>query len=209
MKTHTKYTDHDVVHGLQARDRVVEEWFYRTMKKYFMTHFNEEFFDHDAKEEIFQDSFIKLWTEITDHTVTVRDGRLYRRQRDGNVRPLTCVLTTFLMAIARNEYREKVRDDRLMFVPEYYNDTLSDGEVADGWMDEDSSERRERITAECLQSMSPSCLEILTLFYVEGQSLDEIMLSRQGQNTSKEGLKTRKYKCMNALREKITNALSV
>lgn len=208
MKTHSKYTDSDVVLGLQARDRVVEEWFYRTAKTYFMTHFNEEFFDHDAREEIFQDSFVKLWTEITDRTMTVRDGRLYRRQRDGAVCPLTCVLTTFLMAIARNEYREAVRDNRLMFVPEYYNDTLPAASESDGWMEEDPTEHRERVTAECLQTMSPSCLDILTLFYVEGQSLDEIMESRRGQNISKEGLKVRKYKCMNTLRERITNALS-
>lgn len=208
MNVHLRYTDQEVIIGLQQRDRGVEEWFYRTAKSYFMTHFNEDFFDRDAREEVFQDAFVKLWTEITDRTMTVRGGKLFRRQRDGVVRPLTCVLTTFLMAIARNEYREKVRDNRLMFVPEYYHEALPDSDAADSWTEEDPTERRERVTAECLKEMSPSCLEILTLFYVKGQSFDEIMETRKGQNVSKEGLKVRKYKCMNTLRERITKVLS-
>ena len=52
--------------------------------------------------------------------------------------------------------------------------------------------------------MPPRCLEILTLFYVKGKSLDEILEIRKDKNTSKVGLKSAKYKCMNALRERVT-----
>lgn len=200
-------SDHEIVEGLQRRDQGVEETFYRTARRYFMEHFHDEFFDKDAKEEIFQDSFVKLWTEITSNRICLHDDRVARWQKDGQLTPLTCSLTTFLMAIARNEYREVVRDNRVTYVDQYFDDALSvDAEVFTGET-EDANERRQRIVAECITHLSPSCTEILTLFYYEGKSLDEIMMLREDQNSSKDGLKTRKNKCMNALREKITKML--
>lgn len=202
-----QYSDREMVEGLQRRERAVEEYFFRTMRRYFIEHFNEEFFDKDAKEEIFQDSVVKLWTEITSERICIHDGQTARWQKDGKLAPLTCSLTTFLMGIARNEFREVVRDNRVTYVDRYFDDALpTEAEVfADETEDDDA--RRQRIVAECVARLSPSCAEILTLFYYQGKSLDEIMELRGSQNSSKEGLKTRKHKCMTSLREKITAAL--
>lgn len=201
------YTDVEVVDGLQRRERNVEEWFYRTARRYFMEKFHEEFFDHTAKEEIFQNSFVKLWTEITSRRIALHGGHLTRTQKDGHFFPLTCSLTTFLMAIARNEYREMVRDNRLTYVDRYFDDVIPD-DATILFNEEPDEDRMQRVVAECVGRLSPSCAEILTLFYYEGRSLDEILELRADSGTSKDGLKTRKSKCMNTLRQKINEALS-
>ena len=64
----------------------------------------------------------------------------------------------------------------------------------------EASEERERIVADAVLAMSDRCRQILTLFYYEQRTLDEILALRP-ENTSKVGLKTSKYKCMQRLRE--------
>lgn len=195
------YLDEDVVVGLQNKDRNIEEWFYDSSKKYFLGKFNELFFDLDRKEEIFQDSLIKLWTQIEDKTITIKDKKIQRCQKNGEYKELTCSLTTFLMAIAKNEYREVVRSKEVS-VPELFDGT----EGLEPQLPEDASELIEmkaRIVDRCLSEMAPRCMEILTLFYLQGKSLDDIMEIRGEKNVSKGGLKTAKYKCINSLKEKI------
>lgn len=197
------YTDMEVVNGLQNRERKVEEWFYRTSKQYFDSHFNEVFFDKDQKQEIFQTAFLKLWTEIENGKITIINNVICRQQRNGEYLAMTCVLTTFLMTFAKNEYRELVRSEQLSNMLEFH-DTQDYGDSIAIVEDEDNiNAQKNRIVDDCLQEMSPGCLELLTLFYYENKSLDEILELRSDRNSSKDGLKTAKNKCMNTLRNKV------
>lgn len=199
-----EYTDMEVVNGLQQRERKVEEWFYRTAKRYFDTHFNEVFFDKDQKQEIFQTAFIKLWTEIQNGKITIIEGAMCRQQRNGEYLPMNCRLMTFLFTFAKNEYRELVRNAHLTSTEEVL-DTQEHGDVMAVFVDEEDIDAlKNRIVDDCLQMMSPGCLELLTWFYYENKSLDEILELRKEKNSSKDGLKTAKNKCMNTLRSKVT-----
>ena len=100
------YSDQEVVGLLQQRERKAEEWFYRTAKRYFDDHFNDVFFDKDKKQEIFQSAFLKLWMEIDNRRICIQQQKVCRRQQNGEVKQMTCSLTTFLMAFARTEFRE-------------------------------------------------------------------------------------------------------
>lgn len=204
LNIHTKrqYSDLEVVMGLQSRQNATEEWFYNNSKKYFMNHFNQVFFDEDQKVEIFQDSFVRLWTQIENREISIVDNVVCRQQKNGERKPLTCSLNTFLFAIAKNEYRELVRSTKELYVEEYYESNNPDIIYHSG--EDDEAEVKIRVVDECIQMMPPRCLEILTLFYIKGKSLDEIMEIRKDKNTSKIGLKSAKYKCMNTLRDKIT-----
>ncbi|MBQ9363480.1 MAG: sigma-70 family RNA polymerase sigma factor [Bacteroidaceae bacterium] len=203
MNLQKDYPDQDVVKELQRRNRRVEEWFYRKAKSYFMAKFNEVFFDQDRKQEIFQESFLRLWTDITDGTIGIEDDVVCRQRADGCFRPMTCSLTTFLMAIARNEYREVLRNSKEVLFPEFFEDANGAEVMETAWNSKDDEEvMKSRIVNRCIQRMSPSCIEILTLSVFEEKSLDEIMAIRQ--NSSKDGLKSAKHKCMNTLRERIT-----
>ena len=194
------YDDAEVVRGLRLHSGRMEEWFYRKARTYFNQHFREVFFDQDRKQEIFQSAFLKLWTEIDNGTITAGDdGTVERRQRNGEMVPMTCSLTTFLMAFAKNEYREMVRSNKLDCYAEIY-DTAEQAEVQQMYGDENGEEIRNRIVDDCIQRISPRCAEILTMFYYEEKTLDEILAARQETNSSKNGLKTAKNKCMNTLR---------
>ena len=61
---------------------------------------------------------------------------------------------------------------------------------------------REEIVAQCVETLSPRCQTILTAIYYEDKNLDEILSSHDGIN-SKDALKTRKYKCMQSLKNRI------
>lgn len=202
----TKISDSEVVRGLQNRDRRTEEWFYKSANGYFSNHFNDIFFDKDRKQEIFQSSFLKLWSEICDGRIRVVDGIIVRRQKNDTYAPMTCALTTFLMAFARNEFRELIRSNRLEDSYSELLDNMGTAEMIDIPFDgeEDVEEQKRRIVDECIEQLPPRCVEVLTLFYYQGKSLDEILKIRQEHNSSKNGLKTAKNKCMNTLRERIT-----
>lgn len=199
------YSDVELILRLQNRDKKTEEWFYHAAKRYFDEHFNDVFFDKDKKQEIFQSAFLKLWMEIDNKRICIQDEEVCRQQQNGEVKPMTCSLTTFLMAFARTEYRELVRSTK----EDYYGELFDDADKADIQVTtfdkaEDAEEQKNRIVDECISSLSANCAEILTLFYYKGMSLDQIMEQRGEQNSSKNGLKTAKNKCMNTLRDRIT-----
>lgn len=199
-----KHSDIEVVEGLQRRDRKMEEWFYDTACKYYDAHFNEIFFDKDKKQEIFQTAFLKLWTEIENGKIRNIEGHVCRQQRNGAYASMTCSLTTFLITFAKNEYRELVRSNHLDTEINILDSTRMTDEVLTTFdIDEDADAKKDRIVDDCIQALSPSCVEILTLFYYEGKNLDEILLLRSDKNSSKDGLKTAKNKCMTTLRSKV------
>ena len=198
------YSDIEVVEGLQRRDMKVEGWFYEAAKRYFDGSFNEVFFDKDCKQEIFQTSFIKLWTEIENGRIKVLDGAVCRQQRNGAYEPMSCSLTTFLMAFARTEFREMVRDVKETCYDEIYDSAMYDTVYAIENGCDDVEGMKDRIVDECIARMSPSCIDILTMFYYKDMSLDEILAARE-ENTSKDGLKTAKNKCLNTLKAKVND----
>ena len=197
------YSDLEVVTGLQARDRKVEEWFHAECRRYIMDKFDEIFFDRDRKQEVMQESFIRLWTQIDCLSIKVIDGQIHRQQADGVFRPLTCSLLSFLMAIAKNEYREICRENREEYYAEFFGDEEHAVVQPTEWDDDEADEQKNRIVAQCVCNLSDRCREILTLAFYEGKSNDEILALRADKNTSKDGLKTAKNKCMNSLKSKI------
>lgn len=198
------YDDKDVVIGLQKHNRVVEEWFYKNARRYYNNHFNEVFFDQDRKQEIFQTAFLKLWTEISNGKISVMEGKLSRQQITGQYKPMTCNLTTFLMAFAKNENRELLRncheDNSLVLIDNITSDMYA---IYDD--EEDIKSQKIRIVDDCILGLSPHCIEILTLFYYKEKSLDEILEIRKGKNENKNGLKSAKTKCMATLKERARN----
>lgn len=204
MKTMRRnHTDAEVVEGIWRHDKYMEEWFYASARSYFDRHFKDIFFDKDRQQEIFQTAFLKIWTEMTNGTISVSDGNVVRHRHTGEVQPMTCSLLTFVMAFAKMEYRELVRSERL----DYYGEIFDNAEHSETMIipcEESADTLKARIVDDCIQRLSPRCVEILTMFYYEGKSLDEILMLRSDRSSSKNGLKTAKNKCMNTLRSMAT-----
>lgn len=190
-------TDAEVIVGLQSNDREVEQSFYLACQRYFKERRGGVFDSgKGAKEaqDLFQDSFLLLWQEIQARRIYVQDGHVWRTDRAGNQRKMSASLMTYLMAIVKYKNYELLREADI-----YMSDPVT---LPDTPEEEADSNTSEWIVAQCIAMLPQRCKEILTLFYYEGKSLDEILAIRE-ENQSKDGLKTGKSKCMKSLKAKI------
>ena len=197
-------SDYEYVAHIQEKDERTTERFYHECRKYFMNSYKAVFSRESIKEDIFHQSFVKLWTEIeTGRIFLNEDGRICRIDRKGRVRMLTCKLKSFLIDIAKNDYREWLRKDRLTLEDDFESFAHM-VEISSAVKPEyDEKSLREAVITNCMYELPPRCKEILTMFYYNGMSLDEIIIARGEKNTSRNGLKTSKYKCMEALKAKV------
>lgn len=107
------------------------------------------------------------------------------------------------MDIAKNDYRDWLRNERITLEEDYESLAHSVEVKTAVYQDDNPESLRERIVADCVFELPPRCKEILTMFYYDGMSLDEILRARGEKNISKNGLKTGKYKCMEYLKSKV------
>ncbi len=197
-RNYTELTDAEVIDGIQSNNAVIEKEFYLSCKSYFIDRrMGVLDFKGGAQEEmdLFQDSFLKLWQEIQTRRIHIRDNYAWRTDKSGNNRKMSASLKTYLMAIAKYKNYELIREEDI-YVQEQTN-------ISDRADDEPEEFTREWIVEQCVNGLPQRCKEILTLFYYDGKSLDEILALRR-ENQSKDGLKTGKSKCMKTLKEKIT-----
>lgn len=201
-------SDQECVLQIQDKNKKVTERFYHAAWKYFKESYKAVFSREDLKDDIFQQSFVKLWTEIETKKIFVKeeDGKLYRFDRYGNVRMLTCNLKTFLIDIAKNDYRSWLRNDHLTLEDDFESFAHMMEVKSAVLVDESTETLQEQIVNSSILELPPRCKEILTMFYYKGMSLDEIIVARGEKNVSKNGLKTGKYKCMETLKAKVKDA---
>lgn len=206
----TILADTQIIREIQRRNERITELFYNECKKYFMSSYKAVFTREDIKDDVFQQSFVKLWTEIETRKIFLDENEnIQRKDRRGNIRKLTCNLKTFLIDIAKNDYRDWLRKERLYLADEFESFAHMI-EVKSAVMPEESSESlQEQIVANCVFDLPPRCKEILTMFYYNNMSLDEIIQARGEKNISKNGLKTGKYKCMEALKGKVKGMYNI
>ena len=130
----------------------------------------------------------------------IEDGVL----KGKNGKPFTSSLTTYFMGIAKLKYKEWVRDHPIGPHIEPENGKKlgikSDEDLYRDILYDEGETAMLSIIADCISRMSERCNQILTLFYYEEKSLDEI-LDIIPSYKSKNALKTEKNKCMNTLRE--------
>lgn len=194
----SQYSDADLVEGMFERDPRIGKAIYFHCKKYFDENYRSVFLvGDDDKQDIFQEAFITLWQNILKKKIYVEDGEL--KGKEGKA--FTGKLTTYFMSIAKLKYLEWVRittfvpytTEEITTLTNLYKDLLFDDSL-------DEDEVKFRIIEECISHMSERCCQILTMFYYEMKTLDQIM----GELTtfiSKDALKTTKYKCMQTLHD--------
>lgn len=190
-----------MVEAVAAHDTKRLERFYHDCRSYFMQHAGALFVSEALAGDIFQEALIHLWREIETHRIEVVD-EVVCRWTEGEPRPMTSSLFTFLMAIAKRKHWEQLRRGQDLLLTdeiEVFDRGRYDTQPVGT---ENEAEMRERIVSDAVLAMSDRCRQILTMFYYEQRSLDEILQLRP-ENSSKVGLKTSKYKCMQRLRETV------
>lgn len=198
-----EYADTAYVIGVFRRDPVMEQALFNHCKRYFDNHYKGLFFVGDEyKDEIFQESIITLCEKIRSGKIYVEDGIL--KGKDGA--PFSGQLTTYFMKIAKLKYLEWTRE-KSHFLSDDEEPCRKIGQENDlietMFYDNDDTVMLQ-IIADCISHMSNRCGQILTMFYYEEMSLDEIM-NVLPSFESKNALKTAKYKCMETLRESATS----
>lgn len=193
------YSDVAYVEGMYKRDPLMEQALYMHCKRYFDENYRSIFFvGNEYKDEIFLETFIKLWENIEHRKIYVEDCIL--KGKGG--KPFTSRLTTYFMSIARLKYLEWVRDIKKTFIPDDDGilwEKIDSDSYKDFLYDEEGNEIIE-IIADFLGNMSKRCNQILTMFYYEEKALDDI-IKELPTFKSKDALKTAKYKCLENLRK--------
>lgn len=195
----TQYSDATYVDGVYRHDPVMERALYDHCKQYFDENYRGVFFvENNHKMEIFQEAFITLWEKIENRKIYVEEGVLKGR----NGQPLTSKLTTFFMSIARNKFLEWSREHHVGQDVETIEkkQRAKDAEIYKEMLYDEGENEIIEIIADCISHMSERCNQILTMFYYEQKTLDDIMIELPSFE-SKNALKTAKYKCMETLRK--------
>lgn len=201
-----RWTDADMIAAVLSRDNVRLERIYDDCHSYFCRHAGAFFISEANLDDIFQDSLLHLWREIETQRIQIVEGVICRWS-DGEAKPMTSSFKTFLMAIAKRKHWEQQRRQQTESLDALAGieaiDIIATARYGEQLPEEDAEQAaRERIVSDSILNMSPRCREILTLFYYEQRTLDDILMHREA-NTSKTGLKTSKYKCMQRLREMV------
>ena len=197
----SNWTDKELIEAVTRHDSRTLERCYRDLKSYFSAHASTLFMSKALIDDIFQESIIHLWREIETRRIELNNDTVCR-WNDGQLRPMTSSLRTFLLAIAKRKHWEQLRVQAPMLQTDV-NDVLAVSRYAETPpQDVNEEEVKERVVTDAVLAMSDRCRQILTLFYYEHKSLEDILALRS-ENTSKIGLKTSKYKCMQRLRQTV------
>lgn len=202
FSTPTQQKEARLVEGMADKRGRTQYELYAYCADYFWQNYRGVFFAAaDTAAEILQNTFIAFWENIERRKIYVVDGVVMGK---GNV-PLNGSILTYFMGIARYKYLEWGREHPVYADPETEMGRKIKKEGVDlkEYMDllYDSGENMMiDIIADVISNMSPRCSEILTKFYYEEKKL-EVILNEIPTIESKDALKTKKHKCMEALRK--------
>ena len=196
-----QFTDTDYVTGIQAGNPAMERKFYDHCRGYYEDVKHKLFGDDNVShEDFFQDAFIQIWTEIQNRRIHLVDGSVYRIKADGTDGKMTARLTSFMVVIIKNQYLKTKRHKTVDIDNAGKADLMQIEELLQ--YDSADKELKHQLVDDCVADLPARCKEILTLFYFKKKSLDEILQIRR-ENTSKDGLKSAKSKCMRQLEGRI------
>lgn len=202
FKTSIQEKEARLVAGMADKSQRMQYELYAYCADYFWDSYRGVFFaDEEVAKEILQNAFIAFWENIERRKIYVENGIVMGK---GDV-PLDGSILTYFMGIARNKYLEYGREHPIYADPETELGRLikEEGFDANTYTDMlyDSGENMMLdIIADVISHMSPRCSQILTKFYYEEKKL-EVILTEIPAIESYKALKSKKHKCMEALRK--------
>lgn len=199
-------TDIQIVPAFVNDDRLVQQFWFCICRSRFSSsrHRYAGIADYE-RQDIFAESFSLMWEQMHSGRIFVSGSRVCVKSPEG-VREIPDLLGYF-MRIVRNKYLERLRDGRHIAVNEAVTADRDEVDAVCLYWDEDPEVEKDRLVVSCLRQLPKSCVEILTMFYYERKSLEQILEERP-ENSSYDGLKSRKSKCMSNLKKRITEAFA-
>lgn len=201
----TSCTDCEYVQGVKERNENISHSLYDKCKQAFCNSYNfNVLISVEEHKDLFHDSFMILWENIESGIIYTSLGDVYVKNPRGAGSTVGKIndLTNYFMGIVRNKERELLKTKKKL----YDNQEAIEYEYILNCVhrSDDQAVMRDRIVNECVRSLPKRCKEILTMYYYEDKSLQEILDIRQ-ENQSYDGLKSAKSKCIKALKNKIVD----
>jgi RNA polymerase sigma factor (sigma-70 family) len=126
---------------------------------------------------------------------------LYLQARNGKMDHLSCSIKTYLFSIGKYMVYDKARkEQREVKKIDEMNDEIIDFESFNTVFFREELTTEQKQIQNKFEQLGKKCQEILTLFYYEGLTIDEItkFLGYASKNT----LKSQKSRCLKSLRDK-------
>lgn len=202
FRVHIQENEAYLIAGMADESRRTQYELYVYCSDYFWDNYRGVFFaDEKVAAEILQNTFIAFWENIERRKIYVEGDIVMGK----NNKPISGSILTYFMSIARNKFLEYGREHPIYADPETELGRLIKGEGfnPNEYMDMlyDSGENMMlEIIADVISHMSQRCSQILTKFYYEEKKLD-IILKEMPTIESYDALKTKKNKCLKALRD--------
>ena len=195
-----RYTDAAYVEGVYRHDAIIEKALHKHCRDYFEKTFHKSEVDEEGRKDILQSSLLALWENIRNRRIYVEDGEL--KGKDGQV--FTSSLTTYFMGIVNNKYKEWLRKNSSVppVGPGVNEMPIDDGMAISDFVYDDATIRKLSVIANRISHMAKRCNQLLTLYYYEEKDYDEILIL-MSSFTSRDALKTAKYKCLKRLRDSV------
>lgn len=200
------YSDIQIVGAYQTGDKKIQQFWYDKCRSQFGkgTSNYGGLTDYD-RDDLFQDSFIILWEKMESHQIYILDGTVHVTTKKGD--SIIPDMLGYFMRIVKNKYLEMFHSGIYVIPINEVVASSNENFFEELYWDEDPDVEKDRIVSQSLLSLPKSCLEILTMFYYEKKSLEQILEERP-ENTSYDGLKSRKSKCMTNLKKRITESFA-
>lgn len=200
------YTDIQIVEAYQTGDKKIQQFWYDKCRSQFGkgTSNYGGLTDYD-RDDLFQDSFIILWEKMESHQIYILEGTIHVSTKKGDSEIPD--MLGYFMRIVKNKYLEMFHSGKYIMPLNDVVTSSNEDFFAELYWDEDQDVEKDRIVSQSLLSLPKSCLEILTMFYYEKKSLEQILEERP-ENNSYDGLKSRKSKCMTNLKKRIIESFA-
>lgn len=200
------YSDIQIVGAYQTGDKKIQQFWYDKCRSQFGkgTSNYGGLTDYD-RDDLFQDSFIILWEKMESRQIYILDGTVHVTTKKGD--SIIPDMLGYFMRIVKNKYLEMFHSGKYVIPINEVVASSNENFFEELYWDEDPDVEKDRIVSQSLLSLPKSCLEILTMFYYEKKSLEQILEERP-ENNSYDGLKSRKSKCMTNLKKRITESFA-
>jgi RNA polymerase sigma factor (sigma-70 family) len=169
-------TEQEIFEGIARKDNRTFLYLYNKYQGSILNMVRKNNGNEEDAHDIFQEGLIALWTNISQ----------------GKFQQGKAKISTYLYALCRNIWISRLRKKK-------YTQPIEDNPKAQAAEVEDLTEYHERINKleQDFEKLGEACKKLLTLFYYQKASLQEIADS---MDLTTKTAKNTKYRCMNKLR---------
>ncbi len=180
MRLFNSISDEEILVRIRQGDEKVVDHLYKKHYKMMVNHIMKNSGTEDEAKDIYQEAIVVVWQKAASGNLT-----------------LTSKISTYLFSICQNLWRKELeRKSRLS------NEESDAAESVD-----DDLKERTAIMNQCIMELGETCRKILTYYYFEDMSMNDIaeLMGFANADTAK----TKKYKCKLELDKIVKSKYSV